>query len=133
MTAIQFLPLTNPKIPTLDFQVLSLSKHLEVQAILDSGFEGEVALPKDFYKFSQKENHKELELDLATGSDTFIITTENILFCDQVFKVEVVWLGFGDEPLIGSGFFAKFTEFFSVDYKDNQIRLSLKKLSKSTN
>ncbi len=44
----------------------------------------------------------------------------------QTFEVEVLWLDNSDEPLIGSGFFAKYADILQFNYKDNTISFLLK-------
>ena len=99
-----------------------------IEAILDTGFNGELALPHILIQGSELEKDLEVDdIDLASGSTLAYFSDLEIIFLEQKFLVEVCWLPDPNStPLLGSGFFAKYSNFLKLNYEKGKVEVGLK-------
>jgi clan AA aspartic protease len=117
---------------SLDLEIYEKSKvnKVLVTALVDTGFSGFLALPlflADHLKLNQ-EKFKSVELELAIGEASARVSKETIFIQNQPFVVEIIWSEEIQEALIGTAFFAKYSDYLKLDYKQNQIKISLKRI-----
>jgi hypothetical protein len=77
-------------------------------------------------QYSYRRSLKWNKIVSATGLEILATTKEKIVFLGQTFTVETIWLDIEDDPLIGSGFFAKNLDKLSLEYSQNKIAIRLK-------
>ena len=125
---LKSLYLTDPKEPiaVLSCPQLGLEETI-IETILDTGFNGELALPHILIQGSDLEKDLVVDdIDLASGSTLAYFSNLEIIFLEKKFLVEVCWLPDPNStPLLGSGFFAKYSEYFKLDYKKGKIEIKL--------
>ena len=85
--------------------------------LVDTGFDGEIAIPIDYAILAKIENFSTEKVEYGNGQIQDVNTSDGqIMLSDSSFNVKITWLEDCDEVLIGSGFLAKFCKEFQIDF-----------------
>ena len=121
--------LKEPQEPRLDSLHLVLGeKKIRIEEILlDTGFNGDLAIPIDYAHLNNITEFIFNSVELANGSRKLMaITKGHVIISDLKLDVEILWLDETDEALLGSGFLAKFSNYLNINYKEDKIEIELK-------
>jgi predicted aspartyl protease len=116
----------------LDLEIFAESKEnkILVTALIDTGFEGDIALPLFIAeKLNLKiDRFKKIDLELAIG-DAIAFSSNEIIFVDnRPFSVEIVWSDDMIEGLIGVGFFSRYTRYLDLNYNKKILEVKFNQL-----
>jgi predicted aspartyl protease len=122
------LQLRDKKAPQLDSLLLILkSQKIEVRKVLiDTGFEGDLALPIDLAINLEVNSFGLQAVEFGDSQGELKFSFAEVELNNTRFKVKVLWLENSIEPLIGSGFFSKYSNILQLNYAANSISILFK-------
>jgi len=100
--------LTSARFPYLPLQVDVDRRTHAVEALLDTGFDGDVALPPELIAADHPPD-RYLPCQLADGSDVLPPIYRGVVRVGDMATFPIVVVALGDEPLVGPGVADRFT------------------------
>lgn len=114
----------------LDSVILESGKEqiLAKEILIDTGFDGELAIPKEAAELLNivSTDFEFQKMEFADSKGVLRKSKVTMYFQEIKFNLNVIWLENSDEPLIGSGFFAKYADMLQFNYKENTVSILLK-------
>lgn len=120
------LNLTKDNLIELEFHVLSgLRRIVDVKAILDTAFTGDIALPIDLaFKLDLDiTNFSKQPVEFADGDGFAPVSILKIEFFDIIIGVQVYWLEDGSEALIGTKLLQRVRNITNIDFVSKVAKL----------
>ena len=125
-------PLNHLNQAQLDLEIFAELKESKilVTALIDTGFEGDIALP---LFIAEKLNlridrFKKIDLELAIGDAIAFSSNEMIFVDNRPFSVEIVWSDDMVEGLVGVGFFTRYIRYLELNYDKNILEIEFNQL-----
>jgi len=108
--------------PKLDLYLLSKAEKIKIETLIDTGFSGELCLPKSLIKGADLKLIDTTLAEMANGELVeFNIYKAKILFDDQIKEVAVFDTK-SEEALIGTGLLAD--KSLTIDFVNRRITVS---------
>jgi predicted aspartyl protease len=112
----------------LEFHILSrLRKVASVDAILDTAFTGDIALPIDLaFKLDLNiVNFSKQHVEFADGDGTIPVSILKIEFFGIIIGVQVCWLEDGSDALVGTRLLERVKNITNIDFVQKIAKLEL--------
>lgn len=100
--------LTSSHFPYLPLRLQIHRRILDVEALLDTGFDGDVAIPPELIAGDQPPDGY-LPCQLADGSHVLAPVHHGVVQVGDIGSFPIVFLALGGEPLVGRGISDRFT------------------------
>lgn len=95
--------------------------------MVDTGFSGDLAVPLFVAKALGLSLNKfqAIELELAIGESTGLISKQVVFIDQNQFELDVVWSEDMEEGLLGTGFLNKFSQYMKMDFEKQLLEVNL--------
>jgi predicted aspartyl protease len=101
-------PLVSRHFPYLPLQLEILGRTHTLEALIDTGFDGSLALPEQLFRAGEPPDGT-IPCTLADGTTLAVNYYRGIVALNHLGRFRVMVLALGDEPLIGRGIIDRFS------------------------